>query len=374
MAGESPAGRSADGTGLGLVLRAAGPPQLVAAAHELAATGLHTWTDGTMGLVERNGTTYGFAANGATTARTVVDGSTFCADPVVGIEVTGHGSDYAAFGPVHLMASGRLLAFVHHETHDDLGFWSRIGMAWSDDWWSASPSFHHMGYIVEPNLAIDSPYRRGSVDVGSGAYAVVSDAGVEHLVVWFREAYEGGWVTTNLSAARAPLHEVHAAAAAGRVVPWTKHRGGRWGEPGLGGVPSELLPTARGAGWFDVARAAPHDLLIGVVSEYGKRGRCLATLSRDGVRWSAPHVVHADDSGDELFFLTVVPDSVNDRVVHSDAVRVLRTRSSTGGYQRWADASVELLGLGVSWELCHNVGGSARRRDVATEETREVRL
>jgi hypothetical protein len=210
------------------------------------------------------------------------------------------------------------------------------------------------------------------VDVGSGAYAVVADGGVDHLVVWFRDRYEGGWVHTNLSAARAPLDEVRAAAAAGDVVPWSKHRAGSWREPALGGVPSELLPTARDAAWFDVARS--HDLLVGVLSEYGHRGRCLATVSRDGVRWSPPQVVDADGSGDELFFLTLLPAPADERLVDAGGLRVLRTRSATGGFGRWTDASVELLGLGVSRELCQNGDGSARPCGDGTEETREVRL
>lgn len=94
-------------------------------------------------------------------------------------------------------------------------------------------------------------------EVCGAPYAIRTDAGVAHMYVYFRDTLPDGTML-NLSVARAPLAEVARAALTGAAPEFRKWHGGRWTEPGCGGVSTDVLPdapTPGGSTWWSTATA-----------------------------------------------------------------------------------------------------------------------
>jgi hypothetical protein len=82
-----------------------------------------------------------------------------------------------------------------------------------------------------------------------------------------------------------------------------------------------------------------------------REGRWNLHVSRsfDGVTWGRPVPVFEDWSLTEALYVTICGnDASRQRVLVDDEMHVFVVRSGTGGFNRWNDASIELISLHVS--------------------------
>lgn len=331
----------------GIVRFHAADPVPVATADQRRALGLDHWVDGTMGFHRCGGRTLVVAPNGPRLARHDLSAGGFLAglvDPGQSIQGLPADVAHASGGPLyHDDASGQLLLVYHGETFrhgDHRDFWSFIGMAVSDD---GGATFEDLGRVVTSDLAEDDPDRPRPVEVGSGGF-VVRD-GWFHLYFHDRNALR---VRRDLCVARARLTDVLAAARARRAPTFAKYHEGAFGEPGLGGRASELLPGLRHrVCWLDVAYLEPHDrfMLVHSTIETLRDRQAMwnlaVALSPDGVTWDAPQLLEHDPVPAETLYVTIDSGGACQRTVTGDRFDVYRVRASAR--YRWDDAALERI-------------------------------
>lgn len=316
--------------------------------------GLHFWVDGTMGFHRQAGRTTVISPNGGRIARHVLGTGGFAGgvqDTHLEIGGARRRLDHASGGPLyHDEASGLLLLVYHGESFangDPDDFYAFIGMAVSDD---TGASFTDLGAIITSELAEDDPDRPRPFDVGSGAY-VARDG---WFLVYFHERGSQGRVRRrNLLVARAPIAEVVEAARQRQTPTFVKYFEGRFTEPGLGGLASELIPhAAHPVLWFDTAWIEAIDSVLLVHSTVAMQPDGVAgwnhaaALSRDGLNWGPATCLYDRPTSDELIYLTIDSGGPDQRRITGDTFDLYRVRSSTRF--RWDDARLEKVA--VSWQ------------------------
>jgi hypothetical protein len=321
----------------------AGPPSVLVDHDTRVAGGLHHWVDGTMGFHRHDGGTTVVAPNGGRLARHRLTPSGF---PGRALTTTGRiggpvaAADHASGGPLHHdERSGQLLLSYHGETFrggDPADYYAFIGLAVSDD---HGASFEDLGRTITSPLDEHDRYRPRPVDLGSGAF-VVRDG-------WFLAYFQdrgNGPTRRRLSVARAPVDEVLAAARDRRTPVFTKYHDGGWDQPGCGGLSAELLPDTPWVVWFDTAFVEPLQRTLLVYStswlvDGVPHWMHMASLSRDGLRWSPPVPLLDSPVTDEIIYLTIDSGGPDQRTITGDTFDVYRTRSTTP--YRWDHAWLE---------------------------------
>ncbi len=186
---------------------------------------------------------------------------------------------------IYRMDHGHLLGVVHIELHHQTpkvnhGEDYAIGVVHSND---GGEHWTYCGEIVRPNNS------KGNVG-GTPLLAVG-----EYFHVYFNEHGPDG---RRLAVARAKISDVLAAARIDTVTAWHKYRGGSWGEDGLTGLGSAVLPDSemRGGHPADLHADAAYNRAISMYMItrwfFGAGvGRLYLHLSRDGVKFEPPYLV-----------------------------------------------------------------------------------
>jgi hypothetical protein len=279
---------------------------------QLTQLGLESWPDGEMG-VERSGTGYTFHAprGGGVQTRTgdSLDSPAGASAAQFQIQGVPPEYDYAAGGSVYTHpGTGIKLLLTHLEQwRDGLGtnFYATVGLAKSTD---GGASWTFLGEIVRHAVAPDQCMNHVA-DAGSGTHAIRNEGGTEYLYVYVHDQQDCSRVNS-LAVARAPVGEIVSAAAAGTVSNWAKYHDNGWGQPGIGGVSTDLWPdptpwTNFGSvswnthlGRYVLVIARPHTTLL------LRTFRLELLQSNDGLGWSAPQVMA--ESLTELIYPTAV--------------------------------------------------------------------
>ncbi|GAA0570422.1 hypothetical protein HPO96_33315 [Kribbella sandramycini] len=272
-----------------------GPAQEVVSNATRRGLGLEGWADTAYGVLSAGGGKYDFLAVAAlvpkegknqsiavtkgTLDNPVSDGVSQLA-PVVGLPA---GYDYGGGGPVYRdAASGIILQMLHLEQSTPGGFYSTLHLGRFDP---ATKRTTYLGPLAAPRATKDQVAAlRAAADMGTPAFTARDGYLYVHFPDYFIPA-GGGYGSTALSVARAPLADVLSAAADKRVVPWHKYLDGRWDSPAVGGASSDVRPGERGAWHPNVVRTAGGgSLLVQGVSP----NEFVLSNSSDGIlSWSA---------------------------------------------------------------------------------------
>jgi hypothetical protein len=306
------------------------------------ADGLNLWLDGNLGLFERGGQIFSISPNGPDTARITADGQDIYGtvnDANILIQNQAISSDHSSGGPVYYdEPNDRLLMFYHGEIHDPdpSDFYSYIGLAQSYD---GGATFEDLGQIIRARIDITDPDRSGAVEMAGAPY-IIRDG---YFYVYYKDKLEDNSVV-NVGVARAAVADVLADADNDTVGTWTKYYNNSFSEPGIGGIPQNVLAGQPNAVWFDVAYSQVLDEYIMVYSHNsGQQYTHLITTSSDGLTWNSPNLLYETASSYEEPYVTITsPDFSNQRNIAGNSFYLLRTISASAftGF-RWDNAWVE---------------------------------
>ncbi|MFI5732387.1 hypothetical protein ACIA49_19865 [Kribbella sp. NPDC051587] len=269
-----------------------GPEQEVVSNETRKALGLEGWADTAYGVLPAGNGKYDFlgvaalvrggqsiAITRGTLDDPVSDG-VLKLEPVLGMPA---GSNYAGGGPVYRdPQSGMVLQMLHVEQNTTDGFYSTLHLGKYDP---TTKRTTYLGPLATPWATkdqIDSLH--ATADMGNPSF-VARDG---YLYIYFPDYYVnsgGGFASTALSVARAPLADVLSAAAAGEVVEWHKYFNGNWDSPAMGGASTDVRPGERG-GWHPNVVRTTHGGSL-VVQGVSTTEFMLADSSDGVLSWSA---------------------------------------------------------------------------------------
>jgi hypothetical protein len=332
-----------------------GPAEEVVADQTRKSLGLNGWADTPFGvlpdgpgqykflavaaLVGSGGANQSIAVTRGTLADPVSDGVKTLA-PVIGLPA---GYQYGGGGPVYRdPASGLVLQMLHLEQSSPGGFYSSLHLGRFDP---ATGRTTYLGSLATPTATLEQVgAHRASADVGTPSFVSRDGYLYVHFPDYFIDS-NGNFAGTALSAVRAPLAEVVAAAQSGRTVPWNKYLDGAWNSPGVGGASTDLRPGERPAwhpntvrtaegGSLLVAMVSPNEFVLTDSADGVTSWSSSVTLFRDPDRFNAyPTVVGtgADPSvvGDEFYVFYLQWNTMNQDWNNAHMMRRLVT--CTGG-------------------------------------------
>lgn len=213
---------------------------------------------------------------------------------------------------------------------------SRIGLAWypNPDPAKAAPKFQYLGHIIAPYRELDFE----AWNVHGTPYVVRRDGGEDWFYIYFFDVPVKGR-QGHLSAARAKVADVLAAARKGRATPWHKYHNGQWTK-GLGGKSSPLA-SEHTIAHSDAAQSADgrYYLATTVINNFRDSGKPSAIVvydSCDAVHWR---------EADRLESVSLPPLHANKRRNHgwqyltildhdgTDNGRIVREMQLLVGYQ-----------------------------------------
>jgi hypothetical protein len=175
-------------------------------------------------------------------------------DPGVNPNYSSYG--YIGGGPVFrvpdgMTGAGNLLVGYHAELPND-ALYAVHGLAAS---WDNGRHWTDLGEVVRPNQSY-APNLPGFDEIGDGPLVLSPDR--KYFYFYFPEWPAGTAGMAKVSVARAPLQSVIDAAFGSKhphMVPFEKYYQGTWNlQPGIGGLGTELLPSAQQqySGYLDV--------------------------------------------------------------------------------------------------------------------------
>jgi hypothetical protein len=321
---------------------------------QLSNLGLEGWPDGEMG-VETNGSAYTFYSargGGQDVVRTV---GTLAAPGSAGVSyplISGVPGDvsYASGGPTYTdPVSGMKLLFVHLERHraNSVRYYTTIGLAKSTD---DGVNWTFLGEVFSPNSPFEECTGADS-DAGSGTYAIHNDGGTDYFYMYVHDRPLGNCSHTNptsLSALRAPVADVIAAATNGNVSGWSKYYNGSWGllGTGLGGPSSDLWPDP--LPWSEFGSVSWNTYLNKFVLVIARRhtGGLLGdrwwlelTESADGLTWSMPVAAAINSLPGQWAYPTIIGLGSNPRET-GQSFHVFYVSSTFMGPEIWWNASL----------------------------------
>lgn len=197
---------------------------------------------------------------------------------------------YVGVVQVYRAASNNWIGLYHSEQDQAGGnnFYNRLGLARSTD---GGNTWYDLGEIVSPHVPY-SPTSTAWPLIANTIFQIVNDGGTDYMVVYFSEQqgteYDPNWSTSYwMTAARAKLSDVLAAAAGGNVPAFSKYYNGSWSQPGLGGDASLVLNGNAHIGTL----ASVYNTALGRYIAVGSRnsdpagGGAYLIESTDGVNW-----------------------------------------------------------------------------------------
>jgi hypothetical protein len=294
----------------------AGPAREVVSNAVRTKLRLGVWPDTALGVLRDSSGGYRFLSADGGPAQQVAITSGTLADPVSGgvtsalpVADVPAGYSYAGGGPVYQdPGTGMVLQVLHLERAypDSGGFWSELDLGLLNQ---ATGQATVLGPIVRPSASFAQAEAAGrSVDIGDSALSAAGG----YLYVYFPDtavASSGSLQTTGLSAARAPLADVLAAAQKGTVAQWSKYGAGGWTVPSLGGGDIADLNSGEVPVWHpDVVHSSAlgADIMVSGVSS----NQMDLASSADGIHWSQ-RVPLFRDPGDFDAYPTLVSEGAS---------------------------------------------------------------
>ncbi len=198
--------------------------------------------------------------------------------------------------------AGNLLDVYHAEINTATSFYSLLGMSISQD---GGAHWTDLGEIVRPNQPYQSDL--AGFDIGSPRLAPSLDG--QYFYVYFPDWIANGTTqpttVTVISVARAPINAVLAAAADAtpHAAAFEKYYQGAWSQPGIGGLSTDLDPTAAYAGSSNVAF---NDVLQRFVRIADDTQHISYSESMDGLTWSTSLLL-VEDPNTQTSFDYAVP-------------------------------------------------------------------
>jgi hypothetical protein len=203
---------------------------------------------------------------------------------------------------VYKYTDGTMIGFVHREVFPpppDGCF--RIGIAVSTNGGSC---WTYCGDTIKPLVNWSDPKAADFSNIGGVPYIVRVDPGDhrKYFYVYFNE-YTGG--ERRIGVARAVIEDVVAAAKGRTVTPFFKYNDGRWTEPGLTGVGTNILPggvfteAMMRSGVYrrdmhaDAAFCAPLGKYL-ITTNDQSESKLLLFSSPDGINWGEETELDAD--------------------------------------------------------------------------------
>jgi len=313
-----------------------GAREVVAARKQLDALGLDCFCDGNLGVVKKENKILLYGANGSKPVR-VTGTMTNLLQVVEPVTIsTGNAQfSYLSGGPIYRdPQSGRLLLFYHAEIHrgTEKNFYSILGLAIQAD--AQGLEFRDLGPFFMANLSPDKA--QGAVELCGAPYMVRNG----DFYVYARDTLaEGSPRQSNLSVARARVHDVVQGALTGKSANWKKYYMHGFSEPALGGKSSPLETGNPGTRWMDISynTALGKYIMAVAASTSSNKVELFMTCSDDGLTW-AKRCKLADDDG-ESFYPSIVGFGDDSRQSGREFF-IYYTFSARGGWERWSDAVI----------------------------------
>jgi hypothetical protein len=183
--------------------------------------------------------------------------------------------------------AGNLLDLYHAEINTNTSFYSLLGLALSRD---GGLRFTDLGEVIRLNQAYGTDL--AGFDIGSPRLVESPDG--QYFYVYFPDWIANGTTqpttATIVSVARAPIASVVEAASGAhpRAAPFAKYYEGTWTQPGIGGLSTDLNPTAGYGGSPNVAydRALHRYVMITDDTQ-----NIAYAESADGLLWTLPSLL-----------------------------------------------------------------------------------
>jgi hypothetical protein len=241
----------------------------------------------------------------------------------VPVDKNGHDGDLW-IPNVYKHPDGTMIGFVHREVFPvpaDGCF--RIGIAVSRN---AGSSWVYCGDTIKPRVNWTDPKSPDLSNIGGVPYVVRVDPadGKRYFYVYFNESTGA---ERRMSVARAVVDDVVAAAGENRTTPFFKYNDGRWTEPGLTGVASNILPggvftaammkagICRRDMHADAAYCAPLGKYLLTTNDQSE-SKLLLFSSPDGIHWGEETELDADPTREKFMpyssFVSLDPGSSED--------------------------------------------------------------
>jgi hypothetical protein len=198
--------------------------------------------------------------------------------------------------------AGKLLDVYHAEINTATSFYSLLGMALSPD---GGVHWTDLGEIVRPN----QPYQSDLAGFDIGSPRLVPSPDGQYFYAYFPDWIANGTTqpttATLVSVARAPISAVLAAAADAtpHAAAFEKYYQGAWSQPGIGGLSTDLDPTAAYAGSSNVAFNNAMARFVRIADD---TQHISYSESTDGLAWSTSLLL-AEDRNAQTSFDYAVP-------------------------------------------------------------------
>lgn len=303
--------------------------------------------DGSDGMGGSLGTGYGRTRGTlADPVAVVMDTRGPIVNPIVPVDCMGGGAMWRD------PATGALMMLYHREIYPRVdgvptgAFWSSIVAAVSTD---GGATFVDAGEVLTPDIELLSPNRGPSGNGPRDFSTMVRDG---WLYAYYNDNLKDGSMV--LAVARTSVAELSAAVAGGPAPVFWKYHDGAFGEPGIGGTPSNITP---GQDPFNpsVAYSSSHDELVMVATIYtSQTGSMLAVLtSKDGIHWSEPESLYPALASFRIYN-TLLGDSVSpegNRVITGSTLKVLAVNFNSSS-DFWSAHEVRLIEITDTRSAC----------------------
>ena len=230
--------------------------------------------------------------------------------------------------------AGSLLDVYHAEINTDTSFYSLLGLAVSKDdgfYWT------DLGEIIRLN----QPYETDLAGFDLGSPRLVDSPDGQYFYVYFPDWIANGTTqpttATIVSVARAPLASVLEDAFGERphAARFEKYYEGAWGQPGIGGLSTDLNPNAGYAGSANVAYDSALDRYVMITDD---TQHIAYAESADGLSWTLPVLLRQDENNQTSFDYAVPIGTGDDPNVLGEEFYVFFTYGSAQG---WAGNTVQ---------------------------------
>lgn len=230
--------------------------------------------------------------------------------------------------PAGMPGAGNLLDVYHAEINTNTSFYSLLGLAVSSD---DGLHWTDLGEIIRPN----QPYQADLAGFDIGSPRLVDSPDGQYFYVYFPDWIANGTAqpttATIVSVARAPIASV-LEAAFGEIphaAAFEKYYQGAWNEPGIGGLSTDLNPTAGYAGSANVAFDSTLNRYVMITDD---TQHIAYAESADGLIWTLPVLLGQDENSQTSFNYAVPIGTGDDPNVLGKQFYVFFTYSSVQGW------------------------------------------
>jgi hypothetical protein len=202
--------------------------------------------------------------------------------------------------------AGKLLDVYHAEINTDTSFYSLLGLAVSGD---DGLHWTDLGEIIRPNQPYETDL--AGFDIGSPQLNQSPDG--KYFYIYFPDWIANGTTqvtSTQVSVARASIESVLEAAFGKHLhaAKFEKYYQGAWTQPGIGGLSTDLNPTA---GYGGASNVAYDSFLRRYVMITDDTQDIAYAESEDGLTWT-PTVLLTRDANSQTSFDYAVPIGTGD--------------------------------------------------------------